>query len=1073
MLRPGKLLLLLLVLLLSFGFYRVSDFITLKGLRWKDGSLFVEQISLKVPYAVLGFFNVKTNFRKTYINTLTVDIKIPPPTGVEEEEPLKWDFIKKIVDTSIAILEKLPVSVKVKDAYIDINRRYSINVYRFEVKKNSVKTQLVELYPNDVNPLTFEGINLTARGKKGELNFKTSYGNIDLKTFAVYNFKNLKVNLKGSVFSNGITAKGKIEINKTLKGKLEIKIPAKGFVARAKVFSPSVVEYLVPLEVFDKREKLLEAKLRIKETEIGTKGEFKLCNQYFPFTATLKGERLDFSVEDLKNLLYGVGSLYLLRRDIFLSTIDGRGGILTLKGNRKNLILSAEKFNINNLCGVVVKNLFLKGNIGKNYLHLKGFVKRLSYRDYLAFSQQGFEVSKNDFLGLKLNGSLNGLALLKDKNYWGYLFGEVSIFGKPLKVNLPLFEGSVRGKTFLFHNYIKSLSVENFALLDTEVFGNFEKNLLKVRLDKRASGLFELSINPLRFKGNLVVPLEVFNKFYVLTFKGKGNSNTGGATIRLNSYSLDLKYNRKRVKYKFLSEFVSSQGKILMEGNRLQLTSLNKVLNNPLNLTAVVPVIGDVDLKPFGVSLKSLPFCVFFGIRKLLCVQNLNLRFRDRRLTVVLRSVKNLPFSASLKLTLEGDYLDFNTLLKVKKEFLNLYLARFKTLIENPDVFVIKAHYAGNIGDFPKRFSLSFSQRVDLFSDYVYKPISIYINTLYGNGTLNGFLGFINPLNQTPFGSAEISYKPRKGFSINYDLQEFPLKIDIPKKVKGFLKVSSSGKIEIKNSTRSFEGKIGLGGYLHVLSYDFGKKESPNKGNSTEDHFHYKVRIFSTEPLFVKIPEGALGLTLNGKVSDKAKDLRVNLNYGNLNILGKKFTVVSGYVLVRDRVYLNLLLSNYAPDRTVYLKIYGYTPLQNLKFDIYSIPPMPKGELLSYLMGGAIGQAGIENFPLSKLILQKGYSEIGGLLSKLSSSFISGIDIKFVPSFDPKEGFLFGIDVEKDFSDLLSVGYHWLPSSNPKATYLWGSTRFLFNTFLRLQRYSDGSEALTIRFFKGFGNPLR
>jgi len=64
-----------------------------------------------------------------------------------------------------------------------------------------------------------------------------------------------------------------------------------------------------------------------------------------------------------------------------------------------------------------------------------------------------------------------------------------------------------------------------------------------------------------------------------------------------------------------------------------------------------------------------------------------------------------------------------------------------------------------------------------------------------------------------------------------------------------------------------------------------------------------------------------------------------------------------------------------------------------------------------------------------------------------------------------------GVQVQKYLGDVAKVGYRWTFSPDPKATYWWASVRFVYGSFLRFVRYSDGSIATSLRFLQNFGSP--
>jgi hypothetical protein len=376
------------------------------------------------------------------------------------------------------------------------------------------------------------------------------------------------------------------------------------------------------------------------------------------------------------------------------------------------------------------------------------------------------------------------------------------------------------------------------------------------------------------------------------------------------------------------------------------------------------------------------------------------------------------------------------------------------------------------VKEFLKRALWSYSQSLKVFSAYAYKPLELYLTLGLEEGRLNGLLGVAETGGRAVFGSLSLDSDLLAGkVKISADLEDFPLHLYIPDFLTGYLNLSLRANVERKNRFWDIDSSLSFGGFLKVLSYrppqGGGDKQSTPPGG-----IKFKVHLFTGEPLYVETPNGSLVLSLKGDITDSKRNLEVELNYGRLQMLGKTFYAGGGEVWIRDdKVYLNLPLTYYSPERTVYLRIYGYLPWENLNLEIYSVPPAPKGQLLAELLSGGGGQ-GLGDFPLTKVLLQSGAQAVTGLLENFSSSLLRGVRIRFSPSFDPQTGFAVGVDIEKDFSDFAKIGYHWFPSPNPKTTYLWGAFKFFGGGFLRYTGYSDGSNSLSLRFAKDWGFPF-
>jgi hypothetical protein len=1068
--------LILLFLTICLGIYEAGKYITIEGLKLNKTKLTVEKATIKLPYTELKLFNLQVGIEGIKTNTLVVNIDVPSVKGVEKKSFSSWETVKDTLDLVFKILRKIPVNISIKNGYININKQVSINVYYFKFQNKKAYSSLIRVFLDSSNAIEFTNIKLTLH-KTAKLEFFIRYKDINLKNSIFYNSKNLEIFSEGNFYKRPLKIYSFLTISKLLKGTLKIYLPSEGYISYIKITSLNFVRYNFVSKIFKKNFKIFEGVLNIHQNYFNLKGFLNLCQEdKVPLNLSYKNGYLYFSLEDLSNLIYLTLSFSLPKKEIFTLASNGSNGLLQINGYLNDFKVLIKEFNLKNFCGLHMEKVSVKGISTKNRLTLKGSFKELSYKSFFSLNQQRFSIiSKKKLLSIKLQKTLNGFLLVKNGNFWGYLNGKLTVLGNLLTIQIPLLEGILKRQKILNRIYFKTLSYKDISLVNTEILTKIYSKTVNIKFNKQANGKFFIKLNPFNFYGNFEIPLKIFKKFYILSLKGKGNKNNGLIKLKSNFCILQINYKNSIVKYKFLSDFLTSTGEILINSfKNFKFTLLNEIGDNLLNISAVIPIIGEVNTQKPNLSIKVLPFCSFYRTQKVLCIKTASFIYNQSRAIININSLKNLPVFIKINSSLKNNYLSLEAFLNIKKEFLNLYLAKLKTLIKSPQEVKLNFTYKGKIGKLIQNFKWFYSQKFDIFSDYTYKPLAIYVNMSFTNKKFESFLGLLNSFNQLPIGRAYLSYSPKNGLNFNYALEEFPLKINIPKRVKAFLKITSNGKLKLTPSRKIFQGNLGLGGYIHILSYDinFNKNKKESKEDNKNFNLKYKLNIFSLEPIFIKIPDGSLALNLSGFITDKRKKLDIRLSYGFLKVSDKKFNIVEGLVKIRNTTSLDILLSNYTPDRTIFLKIYGELPVENLKFHIYSIPPLPQSELFTYMFGNNIGSEGLNNLPFTKKLIQSGYSQIGHLASNLSSSLVSGINIRFIPSFDPKEGFLFGVDIEKQFSNYLRMGYHWLPSNNPKSTYLWGSMRFLFNSFLRLQRYADSSESLTIRFFKTFGKPF-
>ena len=288
--------------------------------------------------------------------------------------------------------------------------------------------------------------------------------------------------------------------------------------------------------------------------------------------------------------------------------------------------------------------------------------------------------------------------------------------------------------------------------------------------------------------------------------------------------------------------------------------------------------------------------------------------------------------------------------------------------------------------------------------------------------------------------------------------------------------MSLKGRIEKGKTGWDVKEKLLSGGYIKVLSYNF-PKGGGNKGNSPPPKVKTDIDFLSSEPLYIETPNGWVVVTYRGSFKNGTLNAVVFINYGRVEVLGKTFYIRNGEIDIKGNcIEVDIPLVYYAPGRTVYIRIYGPLPVEHLKLDIYSVPPAPREELLAELLGGggasALAAGAGAASPLVELLLKGATAGVATVANRISSLLLSGVEVKFEPTFDPITGFTVGVDIQKHFDDIAAVGYHWLPTPNPKGTYLWGSMKFLYNTFIRGTRYADGSVSTSVRFAAEFGTPF-
>ena len=1030
---------------------------------WVSVKKFTPQggISFQIADTEIGLYQINFKNGTLKVGSLVVNVK-PKKGAVNLEQP----FELKPLKVSISILEKLlylfPFRVEIKDAYISVGK-VSVNLYDLLLQKEKVNLRLGELFIGSPRAFTLENVTLTAKGNGLTLKGEIYQPRLEFEAFLnTLTWKgNLLLTLRKSYRVKGLFAllSEKVTLNATFEGD---RIRAKTFL----VFSYPTLTGTFKGKAFDVKTSG-EFALNLKDLSGNLRGKLNLCGEKFLYSAELFPEGLFAGIENLQNPIY----LYLgLEGKRFFSFGSVGDGILSLLYKNGNLKVKGENLSLNNLCGIRLKGLTAEGYLSENKFLLRGGFKGFSFRSFTLGKEELLLKGRDGNFFLKLGGSVKGLVLKRERLLWGYLSGEVGFSGKPLKFNLPSLDAYWSdGKKLSL--WVRFLSFNDFRVEEFKTFVFYRGGTFKAKLKGSING--DISYRG----GKYLADLKgwVFKGLEPLKFgiSAEGSPERGKGKLTFDSFRGSFSYLRNKgglaLDFKGSWKFLGLFGKFRVEGEKFNLNFSGNLTQNPLGVTGIFSAVagGKRDLSTFWV--RFFPFCLNFLGDKLTCFSEIFLS-KNRSLVAVVKTYEGFPLSLNSEVELKNENLSVYTRLKLSTSVVNRFLSNINTYIVEPSSLETVFAYRGAVKDFLKRLNWNFSTTLKVLSSYAYKPLELYLTLSLESGSLNGFLGISDSSHQSVYGTLSLNANLLSGkVKMNTDLEDFPLRIYLPEFLAGYLKLSLRGKVENANNLWKVKSLLSIGGFVKVLSY-----KSPAGGggqNSPPKNVDFDIELTTGEPLYVETPNGNAVLSLRGDFTNKKRTLWVRVNYGKLQMLGKTFYVGSGEVTLKDKkVSLNLPLTYYSPDKTVYLRIYGNLPWENLSLEIYSVPPTPKNQLLAELLSG--GGEGLSEFPLTRVLLQTGAQAVAGALERFSSSLIRGITVKFSPSFDPQTGFAVGIDVEKDFADFAKVGYHWFPSTNPKTTYLWGAVKFFGGSFLRFAEYSDGSSSVAFRFAKEFGFPF-
>ena len=1004
------------------------------------------------------------------VGVVSVDIPPPPPRYAEVVEKPDYQSVGDILRETLGWLDRIPLPVRVGNIYVRAGE-LSVNLYRLRVSKGEISLRYGEVFLPNGKVFNLENLSLTGNRYyailSGDYRFENLRGAVSLS--ADPSKGEVEVFSDGRFGKRAFSLEGELSLSETPRGELRLRFPPADFVGNF-----TLGGFGLKLNLSGRVgniETPLKGEFRLYPTPTGRlEGEVKnLCNRTLRYTLVFGPRRLSFALTDAQDLTYISTDFPFGDRLVAVGSLGN--GTLRAVASPPRLSLTLENAALENFCGLTAEGVKLTVQTLKGEVNGYLSFKRLAYpplslgREEIALLSRGGETT------LSFGGSLRGLLALKEGDIWGYLAGEVGVNGKPLKVSLPLVELlSADGKRRA-NLWLERLSWDNLEAEDVKVSATAGEGFAEISLRGSAEG--RISYRGGDYKADLSLWFFQSGDPRRLALKAEGNPREGRGEFRLEELSLSYSYKRKgdnlSISQNGRWKFVTFKGE-LDYGKRLRVRETLSLQPNPSGLTAVLTLIGEEDRRLNTFEGKVLPFCLLLTGEKVTCFQTGELKKEGKSLFLRLETYRGFPLYGMFKVQIsEGKFADIESLVKVKSYLLNRYASAFGTYIAEPEEISIPFSYRGRLAELPEGLAWSYTLRLKLLSAYLYKPVSAYLTLAAFGGEFSGMVGLSDATSGTVYGTLSAVYS-RGGLKFETDFSDLPLRVYLPETLRGYLNLGVRLKAERKGGETLLRGRVLSGGFLKVVSYKFPTSKGKEEGGGSP--LRADVEFLSSEPLLVETPDGQFTLNYRGRFRNGTLEALVSVDYGELRLLGKTFYLHGGEVSVNgDRVSIDLPMVYYAPGRTVYLRIFGSLPWENLKFEIYSTPPAPEEELLASLLAGG-GSNTATDMPLAKVLLQGATMGLTGVLNRLSSSLISGVTVKFEPSFDPVTGFAVGVDIEKRFDDIAKIGYHWFPSPNPKSTYLWGSMKFFYNTYLRGVRYSDGSNSLLIRFAKEFGLPF-
>jgi len=1049
--------------------FKIQPFLSLKGFSFEKG---IESIEIKFKNYKLLINNIKFSRNNIFVGVISVKIpRLKENNYIEKVKSPNYELIKKSIFKFFKGLEFLPINLTVKDIYI-LQGNTTINLYNLHIFKGGFSLQYGEVFLPNGESFYLENVSLL--------------GGPFYKTFTVgYKFKNLygftvsslnPVSGKIDIHSinkfgkKGISINGIFWLKRNLQGKIYLKDPfggnwtieliLKGFKG---IFSITGRNALVNLYLKGTAEFFPALKIE-------SLGYLLLpCGRKVLISVQGNETYLGFALLDYKDFTYISGN-YILGENLDIIG-EIKEGLFRVYGNIENLIVKAKSLRLTNLCGLSVENLSYE--IRKERKIIKGFLSfsKLYYKTIVFSSQKLNFILEKYRKKLHLEGGISGNLNTNYGILKGNLSGKFLIKDKFLRFRIPKLEINNWKKSSKFK--VKFISWDYWTVKNVNISSLWRNKKIKVILSGDSKGLF--SYNSGKFFANIYISAFYRGNLLGLNFKGRGTSKSGEGIFSSNDFYLSWSYYRKKENLNILErgyyKLFAFSGKISLKRKKIKFTQTFELKPNQTGITVILTILGEASKNLHYLKGEILPFCVHLVGEKVACFTEGSFKKVGENFNFYLEGLKNFPIYCKVDFKIYGGKKYFlNSLLRIKKSLVNEVITPLGFYLDKPEVVSIPINLKGNLHSIPTDLFWTYTTKLRLFSTYFYKPLDIYLTFSLKKDTFSSFIGLSDALSGTIYGSAFAILNGRLA-SVDMNFTELPIKLWVPELLKGYLSVGIHLKAIRQEKKIFVNGTILSGGFLKIISYKFQSKKSSEKENPFS-HIKLNLNLYSIEPLYVETPEGNFIVNYRGKFIDNLPKIFIEINYGKLNLLGKTFYIHGGEVnIIGKKTYLDIPMMYYTSDRTVYIRIYGPLPWNRLKLNIYSVPPAPKEELLASLVsGGGANLAG--NMPLAKILLQSASLGLIKVINSVSSSMISGITIKFVPSFDPTTGFAVGIDIEKQFDDIAKIGYHWFPSPNPKSTYLWGSMRFLYNTYLRGIRYSDGSKSLLLRFAKEFGFPF-
>ncbi|MFN7065568.1 MAG: translocation/assembly module TamB domain-containing protein [Aquificaceae bacterium] len=302
-----------------------------------------------------------------------------------------------------------------------------------------------------------------------------------------------------------------------------------------------------------------------------------------------------------------------------------------------------------------------------------------------------------------------------------------------------------------------------------------------------------------------------------------------------------------------------------------------------------------------------------------------------------------------------------------------------------------------------------------------------------------------------------------KGASINFEVSQMPVLLR-EQNMRASIVLSGKGFIQSDYRNLKVGGDLYTSGLLNLQKLTTRIKTPP------EDYkrLSLDIRIASSEPIRVNIPEGFIHMDLIAKIGGTLyePDYRINTYFkgGNLNYFGKNFHVRRGEaVFTRKEQNLDLTVITPTPDYSIIIDIKGNP--QYPKALVRSEPPRDIREVITALALGGRETEGL--IPVAEAIISQA-PQLNEFLK--GANKLTGLDVKVqvVPTLSSTGEVGVSTVISKEITERVQAEHRQSTLRDPKETYTGGEIKLTPNASIGGRLYSDRTQEYKVRVRRKF-----